>query len=355
MSKETRWIVSPAYDLTFFIGSVVVSFAFYGLFVFVDRFTQLDSIATILVLRGIFYHGLDQPHIWQTTARVYADEGQFAKIRSMATWGLAAITAGMIAIKYFKLTTFFLLFFNLFGSYHIIRQNMGFMKAYRRLNGETGGERFDLIVYAVVMGGCILRNQAGSDMRLPNSRWADTPPLLPDAIIPFCLATVALAAALFVVVNLRKALRGESLNWPKLLLMSATGLTQFATFFAIRPPGLGLVMETAYHDVQYHAWMARYQKLKFHMSRFNWQKWLLAAAAFGAFSLAVEYFPKPVRPYLHHVLLGFILFHYIIDGYIWKFSEDKELSKMFFSRKADAAPVPSTPELRSPSDSAVSL
>lgn len=97
MKQETRWLVSPAYDLTFFIGSVSVSFAFYGAFLFLQSYTLLDSVTAVLLVRALFFHGLDQSHIFQTGARVYGDKEQFEKVRGLATWGIFAISILMIA------------------------------------------------------------------------------------------------------------------------------------------------------------------------------------------------------------------------------------------------------------------
>ncbi|PKL77089.1 MAG: hypothetical protein CVV27_06980, partial [Candidatus Melainabacteria bacterium HGW-Melainabacteria-1] len=86
-----RWLVSPRFDLSFFVFSGLLSFGFWGLYAgLVAWGWQPDGLA-ILITYFLFTTCLDLPHIFQTFARTHADQTEFRRRRGLYTWGLGLL------------------------------------------------------------------------------------------------------------------------------------------------------------------------------------------------------------------------------------------------------------------------
>jgi len=120
---------------------------------------------------------------------------------------------------------------------------------------------------------------------------------------------------------------GQRVNTPKLLLMGAALLTHYFVFFAAAVPFLvAEALETAYHDVQYQGWIMHYQRRRFPVGR-TVLKWGLMAAAYGLCVGAIETLGlmRPGWVWLFVPFTMLVIWHYYVDGKIWRFSEDPEL------------------------------
>jgi hypothetical protein len=131
-----RWIVNQPYDLFFFIGSCLLTLAFWALYQVAHHshmFLQGDSI---LITYFIFTTFFDHPHIFQTFSRTHFDPIEFKKHRILHTWGIAIlILIGFGAITLNREAEL-IVFASFLGTYHIIRQHYGFLKAYKNLNQD---------------------------------------------------------------------------------------------------------------------------------------------------------------------------------------------------------------------------
>lgn len=314
----TNWIVSRRFDLAFFIGSVAVSFLFLALYVVLHKWFHLSLVTAGIVVNGIFLYGIDQPHIFQTASRVYGDAEQFRKTRLLSTWGFTLLVFAAIGVTAYGGSQQFEAFFDLFGAFHIIRQNVGLIKAYMRLNNDMNplNNRIDLMVYYIGMFACVLREFAGEGE------------LLPEWVGGLSMWLTWLAILFFVYWQYRIVRRGGKLNIPKLLLMGATLATHYLIFYVVAIPMLATVMDTAYHDVQYHGWMAHYQQKKFPQVKDVARKWLFASAAFGAIAFLLSLIKGTAGLYVHNIQVAIVMFHYVMDGFIWRFRGDPALARM---------------------------
>src|SRR4028118_1431746 len=94
-----RWIVGPRYDLFFFIGSCLLTFAFYGLYRVAHHFGFFLRGDSILITYFLFTAFFDHPHIFQTFSRTHLDRTELARRRRVYTWGPAAsIGAGVVCV-----------------------------------------------------------------------------------------------------------------------------------------------------------------------------------------------------------------------------------------------------------------
>src|SRR5204862_6633173 len=88
-----RWIVSARYDLTFFIGSALATFLFWGLYEGLTAAGLAPSGSAALLTYCAFSALLDLPHVFQTFSRTHADPAEFARRRWLYTWGLGLLVA----------------------------------------------------------------------------------------------------------------------------------------------------------------------------------------------------------------------------------------------------------------------
>jgi hypothetical protein len=86
VAPSYRWIVSPRYDLGFFIFSCVLTFVFYGLYRVAHHLGWFLRGDSILITYFLFTAFFDHPHIFQTFSRTHYDADEFAKRRALYTW-----------------------------------------------------------------------------------------------------------------------------------------------------------------------------------------------------------------------------------------------------------------------------
>ena len=181
--KSLRWIVSPAYDLTFFIGSCVLTFAFYGLYRVAHNFGFFLRGDSILITYFLFTAFFDHPHIFQTFARTHADSAEFARRKTLYTWGLAGFIAVGFVFMALRWEGYLIVGAAIYGTWHIIRQHYGFLKIYKALNDDRApfDNVIDAATYFVGMFSCFFQDYG--DVRGPLIVYRDLKvdvPSLPD-------------------------------------------------------------------------------------------------------------------------------------------------------------------------------
>lgn len=338
--KQSRWLVSKRYDLTFFIGSCVFTFFFLGLFHWAQHLGFLLNGDTILITYFFFTAIFDQPHIFQTFSRTHLDGDEFKKHRNLHTWGLLAFIAAGFVLMGFKLESELIVFASVFGSYHIIRQHYGFLRAYKGVNGDTKkiDNYIDYGLFYSCMGACFFRDF--TDIKGPVTVYRELKayyPYLPGEIATIVWVVFWIFLALFFVRQIQKVRKGLPLNLPKLLFLSAALGTHYFVFFATATPFLvAEALETAYHDVQYHGWMAHYQKSRFPKKRNLALRWFGISLLYGVVVGIIEVLGLMHRGWFMWTFVPFtmiVLYHYYVDGIVWKFSKYPELRKAMFEKK----------------------
>ena len=337
-----RWIVSPRYDLAFFIGSCAVAFMFWGLYVGLDHLGWAPEGEHILVTYFVFTALFDQPHIFQTFSRTHYDHEEFKKRPRMHTWGIVAfITAGLIVYR-LGYRGEMIVAAATYGSYHIMRQHWGLIKAYKDINGDHArlDEVMDKTMLYVGMLSAMIHEY--KDLHGPTVVWRDLVAPFP-AFPPWVSQGARALMVVMVVVYLGRQLwrwrTGQGLNVPKLLLLTAAlGTHWFVFYFAAVPFLVAEAIETSYHNVQYHGWMMFYQRRRFaHVPRVA-ARWAGMALVYGVLVGMLEIFGLVYHKEWGIVFVPFtmlVIYHYYIDGKIWRFAEDPSLRAALF-----AAPTP---------------
>jgi hypothetical protein len=330
-----RWIVSPRYDLIFFIGSCVLTLALWGLYSLAQggHFWRGDAV---LLTYFVFTAFFDHPHIFQTFSRTHLDPVEFQQRRSLHTWGLLGLIAvgfGVIALgKEAEL----IVFASVLGSYHIIRQHFGLLKAYKNLNRDRNSidDWLDFGLFYSGMFACFFYDY--TDIGNPviiygnlQSWFPDLPPIIGHVF----LHSFWIFLIVFIARQIQRLWQRQPLNLPKLLFLTAALSTHYVVFFATATPFLvAEALETVYHDVQYQGWMMHYQTQRFPGIPYVALKWLAMAMVYGVVVGAIEIFGLLDQGWGLWVFVPFtmiVIYHYLVDGLIWKFSQQPELQCLF--------------------------
>lgn len=345
---SSRWLVSAPYDLGFFVVSGLLAFVFWGIYAGLIHFAgwQPDGLAILITYFG-FTALLDLPHIFQTFARTHADKAEFARRKALYTWGLPLIMLSGLIFPLMGWDPWMIGLAALYGSYHIVRQHMGLVRMYHHLNEPTRAldHKLDIWCFQLALMGLVVYDYV---------ELADEPltritvygqhfglfPVLPEWVGNLCLGVAALAVCVMVWRQLELLQKGELLNLPKLLLMGSALIVHFFLFVVAAVPFLvAEAIETAPHTLQYHGFMGHYQRRRFTGVKRVTLRWLGLALFYGLVAGTIEvvgytwgFFYLVFAP-----LSMLTLFHYYIDGKIWKFSQCPELRCMLTTEQAAEA------------------
>lgn len=335
---QARWLVSPVYDLTFFIGSCVLSLGFYALYAYLQtRGVQIGG-DSIIVTYFVFTALLDHPHIFQTFSRMYADKVEFQRRRITYTWGLAGFVAfGLLCVAW-QIEAYLIVGAAIYGTWHIMRQHWGFMRIYKNLNKDLAplDNHLDNWVFWTGMMSCFLYDY--SDIQGPlivyghlTVEFPYVPPLL-GLFGRGLFVTLLIGFAIRTIVKWRQ---GLPINLPKILLLVACLGTHYWIFFITTTPFLvAEALETAYHNVQYQGFIMHYQRKRFREIKWVVAKWFGAALVYGLLVGTVEIYGLLNYDWAMWIFAPFamiVVFHYYMDGMIWRTREAPELREALFS------------------------
>ena len=385
-----NWIVSRQADLLWFIGGALAG---YGMF-FLHAGLRLDMV-TVWFIWVIF---LDSPHFFGTYLRTYFDREEWQNRRPLLIGSLAWFLVGpaMIGLSYllyqlqfanYTLPFFlFVLFFNLWAYWHVVRQHFGILSLYKRKNQD-----FDLpdtrvdkaLLYVGLLAPFLAyilrhpeaREAIGLSSALPAYPLLSGPAALFSAdylralhwehyLIGLSVLALATVSGAFVVRQYQRWRRQLPLNLPKILFLAA--LIPLYAFICYSPAVLTAPLiafsafVTIYHDIQYHAIVWFYSRNRYHRPGVDQNQYgmavklsrnifvylgsgILMAAIFRLFGCSFEIHPgcgplvlsseqilfggMTSRELLLTLLLGLPLHHYFIDQYIWRPSKDKGLQQ----------------------------
>ncbi|MCS7082831.1 MAG: hypothetical protein N2561_04355 [Bacteroidetes bacterium] len=308
-----QWIVSPRADLLWFIGGALAG---YGL-LYLHAGLHLDMI-TVWFLWVLL---LDSPHFFGTYSRTYFDKEEWQRRKALLLGSLLWFLVGpaVLGLSYvgyrlgwegYRIPFLaFLVFFNLWAYWHVVRQHYGILSLYRRKNGETG--LTDLrIDQALLYGGllapfvafAIRHPQARAALGLPE-RFPEYPALSGSGlegrlsalweldywralhwehfVVAVAWAAWLTVIAAFLLRQLQRWRAGLPLNGPKLLfLLALIPLYSYIGFssVALTAPLLAFsAFVTIYHDIQYHAIVWFHHRNRYHRPGVDPKRFGLAA------------------------------------------------------------------------------
>jgi len=227
-----RWLVSRAFDLTWFFGGAALSLLFLGLYFVVG--------SPIVALWWIWLLAFDGPHIGAAFTRTYFDTEEWRRrpgllLTSLLTFAVGPLflLAGVVTGSDYPFLGF-LAFATFYGYYHVVRQHYGFVALYNTINRDWDAKSVALD-RATLYIGCwapyayflLTHPKARALMRLPAGNLTGL-----ESIAAYSLAAIWLiAVARFVAVHLRRG--GLRLRNPKTPYLAGTVLLYGFIYFAI--------------------------------------------------------------------------------------------------------------------------
>jgi hypothetical protein len=320
-SKESSWIVSPRYDLTFFILSTLSSYLI--------LYLHFGLGVSALLLWWIWIVFFDGPHIFATLTRTYFDREEWRVRGRLLKWSLLIFAIPIVVVVADDLTqteTFlaiFVLVFTLYQWWHIVRQHYGFMVLYQKRNGEPSGRGnsvdfwfFHLIMYVPYFS-IVAQNETVSNNL----------PFLAGNLIVMSSLPMTLNVASFVLVagyicyTAYLWSKGKVVNKPKLLLLSAVIplplIVSMSSLASIAPYILLAAATTIYHNIQYQGIVWYYAGNRYRRKQKEQEKKV-------DFGLAT----KLTRSFLGYYLAA-ILFTIIYRYTLWGSSDSLNLPFVF--------------------------
>ena len=138
-----RWLVSRAFDLTWFFGGAALSLIFLALYFLVR--------APIVALWWIWLLVFDGPHIGAAFTRTYFDADEWRRRPALLLTSLLTFIVGPVFLALTVATgsedpfLLFLAFATFYGYYHVVRQHYGFVALYNTINRDWSARTLDKV------------------------------------------------------------------------------------------------------------------------------------------------------------------------------------------------------------------
>jgi len=379
-----NWIVNKKADLMLFIGGAITGYLMF--------FLHAGLHLNMLMVWFIWVVLIDTPHFYSTYLRTYFDREEYQARRKLLLGSLSWLLVGpaLIGLSYILylsgveiyITPFllFIIFFNLWAYWHVVRQHYGILALYKRKNSDFGD--LDTTIDKYLLYGGLIAPFLTFAIRHPEARalFGLNPefPAYPAAtvfssaffaqmqwehvLVYLSVTFMIVISAIFIgrQVQLRKA--GQPLNMPKIFFFIALiplyAYINYSPAVLTAPLIAFTAFVTIYHDVQYHAIVWFYAKNRYHRPGVDKKRFGLAVSLsknFGIYALAgiamaallrVTGSIFEVTPGLDplvktsqitlfgditlsalflSIVIGIPMHHYFVDQYIWRPSKDKEL------------------------------
>ncbi|MBX3039111.1 MAG: hypothetical protein KF789_00215 [Bdellovibrionaceae bacterium] len=336
MTQGLKWIVSPRFDGFFLIASPLVAVAFYAIYLGTVSATgwTADSADEFAFLLFLLFTGLfDAPHIFQTFARTHLDEAEYRRHRLLHWTSLAVTITVSIAAYMLDWSDLFLSLLSVYGAWHIIKQNVGFVRIYQKTNRHLEPRHSRLETRLLPLSLIFYYLHGHSDFEdLIRSVFAHVPWFNALSILQLVstLTVITLMAIVFWR-NFQVFREKGQWNSPKMAMIASSLILVFWLSLLNAPPLLLIAISTIGHNIQYQAWMWIYNQ------RRTRRVLVPSLALAGSLALGIMMIMGSdlwAIPYN-----GVVLWHYFIDGHIWHFGAAPELVVMLESGAAVKEPL----------------
>lgn len=326
-TPKSRWIISPANDLTWFIFSAIGGYATILLF-------KTGVPLTPVLIAFIFF--IDGPHVWSTMTRTYFDKSERKKRKLQLFAIVPLLLVGPIMWRLGYASLFFVLAYG-WAYYHHAKQEYGFVMLYKAKNNDR--EAFDMkLDRRFIMASLILPYAwyltAAHDLTARS--------VSIQIAVGVLLSGYVVLTAVFIVRQVKKYVRGEVMNAPKLALLAISVPLQWLAFSYAVHHEFG-ILAAAIPINTFHA--LQYQRLMWYHNRNHYADAAVKAraglAAIVNRSVIFYLAAGLVTNFLFHAITGAGLrlqgvwvtafwgvsfTHYFLDSKIWRARGDKELA-----------------------------
>ncbi len=253
--NRSAWIVSPRYDLTFFVGSLAVPILLWAAF-------QIGVLTGVSVF-VIFQLAFNMPHNIQTWTMSVLDEDDRNrnKVRYISAFVIIALVFGLpMALSpdgVFPWVRDALIYW---GYYHLVRQHYGFQRLYERRSAMAGERiapleskfyaRFlEVVSYAPLL----LRFRDANLMTIHaagKNVWVHHP-VLPTLVWQSIAVVYALMIAAAVIHHIVAFAKGRRQLIPRALLLLAVALAFGLAAIVVSDLIVAIAIVTSFHNLQY--------------------------------------------------------------------------------------------------------
>jgi len=324
--QRTQWIISRGQDLTWFIGSSLISYLALGL---------MAVGFPVPLIQFIWFFGIDGPHVQSTITRTYFDKAERSRLGWFLWIPVPLLLVGP-AMVFVGFGSLFFLFAVCWQQFHIVKQHFGFMMLYKGKNKDRTDFLLDrwllLSSLLIPLGMFVLRTRPVIIQTVPLLAW------LPAVAI----SLYAILAAGWLLRQVQKLRAGLPMNWPKLgLLAMAIPLQWIALLYGSHfgPDGIvraGIALGL-FHSFQYHRLMWFHNRNRYSEPGAVERHGLAAhlVGSFGVYiaiaiglNLVLNYIPAALLPYqtAQAAIWGVAFTHYCMDARIWHVRSDKGLA-----------------------------
>jgi hypothetical protein len=379
-----NWIVNKKADLLLFIGGALTGYIMF----FLHAGLHLNML-TVWFIWVVF---IDTPHFYSTYLRTYFDKEEFQARKKLLIGSLGWLLVGpaFIGISYVLYTLgvgvykapflLFIIFFNLWAYWHVVRQHYGILALYKRKNNDFDNR--DTQIDKVLLYGGLIAPFITFAIRHPEARGlfglSTAFPVYPDAalfsssfmsqlhwehIVVILSVTFMIGISfIFFVRQWQRWRNGQVLNVPKILFFIALiplyAYINYSPAVTTAPLIAFTAFVTIYHDVQYHAIVWFYSQNRYHKPGVDKKKYGLAVklsqnfAIYALAGIAMAALLRVTGSFLDitpgfspivmtsemtlfgdlstsALLLSFVigipLHHYFVDQFIWRPSKDQAL------------------------------
>ena len=253
-----RWLVSPAFDLAFFVGPSLAALALVALWPAAratgDRVPIGAWVACVLLV--------DVAHVWSTLARTYLDPMvRGARATLLATAPAVCLLAGVLA--YALSPALFWRALAYLAVWHFIRQQYGFVALYGRLGGWPA--KIDATIDRWAIHAATLYPLVWWHTHLPRPFVWFTPGdfvALPAFLEPVARAVWVAALSAFALRQLVLAWRGVPLCAGRIAIVASTAAVWYVGIVALASDLAFTVTNCVAHGVPYLAlvWIANHRR-----------------------------------------------------------------------------------------------
>ena len=146
-TARSPWLVSRAFDLTWFFGGAALSLIVLALY--------FGAGAPIVALWWIWLLAFDGPHIAAAFTRTYLDAEQWRRRPALLLTSLLTFLVGPACLALTVATgsgdpfLLFLAFATFYGYYHVVRQHYGFIALYNTINRDWSARTLEKVTLYV--------------------------------------------------------------------------------------------------------------------------------------------------------------------------------------------------------------
>ena len=325
-SSSSGWIISKRDDLTWFIASSAVGYL--ALLALVAGFPILTAVL-------IWNLAIDGPHVFATASRTYFDKIS----RQRLGWRLwMIIPFALVGPVLWRINPGWLIFLVIsWAQYHVAKQHLGFVMLYKRKTGERSDIALDkrFVVISLMLPWALYVYRL---LQIPGSK---------QGAFLLALLIVVLGYVGFVLFYLahqiRKVVRGEVYNFPKLLLLlvviplhwiafayASTLSTEQGLLVAGIATNIGHSLQyqrlTWFHNRNKYAGASRSTFGLASVVNSRLAIFLLTGIVLNLLFAALPQYAMSGNQLLLSILIGANLLHYYLDSIIWRTRSDKELA-----------------------------